>query len=310
MNKKFTKLCIAMLALLVSTGSLIGAENRSLGVYINEAQVAFNNSTGYPRVEDSNTLIPINLVSSYLGYNVTWEQKSQKVGISKKGTTIELTVGSNKAIVNKKTVVMDTTAKVYNNRTYVPLRFVAENMGVKVEYKVVQGKQSVYLTLPSGEEVKIPEVQVGTLVGTAGDNHEENLENIRNFFGTDLHSSTGDPSWNPVGGNLNSSFIHVETPASHEDFEVRIVITAWYTGVEGDFYKQIPPKAKALFDFYLPNGSSKLYKIVDDGYNGRLGSTVSNYLNKDIQNTIGSDGRVVKMFDYQNGLRIEIGHKK
>lgn len=309
MNKKFTKLCIAMLALLVSTGSLIGAENKNLGVCINEAQVAFNNSTGYPRVEDGNTLIPINLVSSYLGYNVTWDQKSQKVGISKKGTTIELTVGSNKAIVNKKTVVMDTTAKVYNNRTYVPLRFVAENMGVKVEYKVVQGKQSVYLTLPSGEEVKIPETTPGTLVGTAGDDHEANMNAIRDFFGDGLVNNVGNANWDIVGNGLGSSFISVEYPASYEDFEVRIVIKAWYTGSQGDGYKVIPPKAKALFDFYLPNGSNKLYKIVDDGYNNRL-DDLSKYVGKDIQNMIGSDGRVVKIFDYQNGLRIEIGHKK
>lgn len=309
MNKKFNKLCVAMLTLLVSAGTLMGAENRNLGMYISNTQVAFSNTTGYPRVEQGKTLVPINLISSYLGYNVGWDQKAQKVTISKKDTTIDLTIGSNKALVNRKTVVMDTTAKVYKNRTYVPLRFVAENMGVKVEYKVVDGKQAVYLTLPNGEEVKVPEVEVGTLVGTASDNHEKNLENIRNFFGEELHSSTGDPSWNPVGGSLASSFIFVNSPSSHEDYEVRIVLTAWYVEGMTSGYKIVPPKAKALFDYYLPNGSDKLYKIVDDGYNNRL-DDLSNYVDKDIQHMIGSDGRKVVIHSYQSGLRIEIGHKK
>lgn len=312
MNKKFNRLCLMMLTLLVSAGTLMGAENKNLGMYINNTQVAFSNTTGYPRVDQGKTLVPINLISSYLGYSVGWDQKAQKVTISKKDTSIELTVGSNKAIVNRKTVVMDTTADVSNNRTYVPLRFVAENMGVKVEYKVVNGKKAVYLTMPNGEEVKVPEVEVGTLVGTAGDDHEANMDSIRNFFGENAHNKeAGAPSYNPLGGSLENTFVAVNKGNSSE---VEITLYRWNvpSGAQPEVAQMIgtvKPVAKELFNFYLPNGGDKLYKILDDGFNNRL-INENEYLNKDIQSKLGNDGRSVVLEVGGGRTVIKIGHKK
>lgn len=310
MNKKFNRLCLMILTLLVSAGTLMGAENKNLGMYINNTQVAFSNTTGYPRVDQGKTLVPINLISSYLGYSVGWDQKAQKVTISKKDTSIELTVGSNKAIVNRKTVVMDTTANVSNNRTYVPLRFVAENMGVKVEYKVVNGKKAVYLTMPNGEEVKVPEVEVGTLVGTAGDDHEANMDAIYNYFGENAMGE-GAPTYNPLGGSIENSFIAV---GKGPNGEAEITLYRWNvpSGAQPEIAQMIgtvKPVAKELFNFYLPNGGDKLYKILDDGFNFRWPEN-HNYLNADIQKYLGGDGRSVVIEAGGGRTVIKIGHKK
>lgn len=50
------------------------------------------------------------------------------------GTTVELTIGSNKMKVNGKTVLLDAPAEIRDDRTFVPLRAIAEAFGEKVDY--------------------------------------------------------------------------------------------------------------------------------------------------------------------------------
>lgn len=97
-------------------------------------------------IEDSRTLIPVVMLTK-MGYETTWNEKKQTVKIIKKdddnGKNITLTIGSNIAVVDSKTVLMDTKAKIYNDRTYVPIRFVSENFGYNVEWE--GSTRSVYI---------------------------------------------------------------------------------------------------------------------------------------------------------------------
>lgn len=90
-----------------------------------------------PVIKAGRTLIPIRAITEGLGATVTWDPQ-QKVTITKNDITIVITLGSNKALVTDKNgtkeVVMDVKAGLTNNRTYVPLRFVAETLGLKVNW--------------------------------------------------------------------------------------------------------------------------------------------------------------------------------
>ena len=287
-------------------------EVRSLTVYVGNTKVPFSSNLGYPRVENERTLVPIRVVSEYMGYKVDWNQTTKKVTITKGSDKIVLTINNKNAVVNSKTVVMDTKAQVYGNRTYVPLRFIGENMGAKVEYKVVDGNKYVLITLPGGETIDIPSVDVGKIEGTAGDNHEANMDAIRDFFGENAHNKeAGAPSYNPLGGALDNSFIAVNKGSNCE-----VEITFFYWNVPSgaspeiaQMISTVKPVAKELFDFYLPDGGNKLYQIVDDGYNNRL-TNEKEYLNVDIQGKLGNDGRSVVIVPEATRLVIKIGHKK
>ena len=55
------------------------------------------------------------------------------------GRTVQLTVGSSKAIVDGRQVTIDSTntavvPEIINGRTYLPLRFLAENLGISVAW--------------------------------------------------------------------------------------------------------------------------------------------------------------------------------
>ena len=89
---------------------------------------------------DNRTLVPVRIVSEYLGAQVTWKQDTRQVQIETGDTSITLTIGSSQALVNGETVelydgVPATMAAVGSlTRTMVPLRFVSEQLGAQVEF--------------------------------------------------------------------------------------------------------------------------------------------------------------------------------
>ncbi len=98
-----------------------------------------------PKVVNQRTMLPIRFVAEALGAEVIWkETEPDKVIIKKDDIEIIITLGSDTALVNGKKVSLDSPAFAENSRTYLPLRFVAENLGANVEW--VQETQQVIIT--------------------------------------------------------------------------------------------------------------------------------------------------------------------
>lgn len=84
--------------------------------------------------ENQRTLVPVRFVAEALGARVGWEAETRSVPIQKDAQSIRLTIGSNIATVNGEEVTFDTQAVMKGGRTFVPLRFVSEILGVAVEW--------------------------------------------------------------------------------------------------------------------------------------------------------------------------------
>ncbi len=84
------------------------------------------------------TLLPIRHVIEALHGSVEWNPEYRTVNIQISGAEISLKIGSNIATVNGKEVQIDknpsVVAIIKNNRTYIPLRFVIEQIGGKVTW--------------------------------------------------------------------------------------------------------------------------------------------------------------------------------
>ncbi len=107
-----------------------------------------------PLILNNRTLVPVRLVSESLGATVTWDSKEYKVNIKKDNKDITLKIDSYKADVNKEEYILpdNVPAKIINNRTMVPVRFVSEQLGVNVDW---DAKNRVVLL--KNKEVEIPE---------------------------------------------------------------------------------------------------------------------------------------------------------
>lgn len=80
------------------------------------------------------TLLPIRRVLEAFGGTVEWLPPNG-VSCLMGDVKIDLNVGEDFALVNGRQVKLDVPAQADNNRTFVPLRFVSENLGLTVEWE-------------------------------------------------------------------------------------------------------------------------------------------------------------------------------
>lgn len=85
-------------------------------------------------IKDGFTLTPARLVAESLGAEVDWIAETRTVVISKDEKKIELKIDSDIALVDGQEVKLDMPATIINDFTYTPARFVAENLGCKVDW--------------------------------------------------------------------------------------------------------------------------------------------------------------------------------
>lgn len=101
------------------------------GIIVNDHIVY---SDVYPYIKNSRTYVPIRFIAEELGYDVKWDGANKKVIMKNGNTNVELTIGSNKMKVNGKVLTLDAPAEIKDDRTFVPLRAIAESFGKKVDY--------------------------------------------------------------------------------------------------------------------------------------------------------------------------------
>ena len=124
-------------------------------ISINGQKVIFNSDMGKPFISaTSRTMVPLRIISEKMGYKVSWDQEGQKATITNESIVGVLTIGKSTALINDKEVAIDTQngvkvdtkAQLINDRTYVPLRFIAEALGAEVGYDRVEGVNQVTIT--------------------------------------------------------------------------------------------------------------------------------------------------------------------
>ena len=80
------------------------------------------------------TLVPVRFVSEVLGAGVLWIPETRRVQIKDEGAEILLTIDSDVVSLDGQPAALDCPAVIVENRTFVPLRFIGENLGASVEW--------------------------------------------------------------------------------------------------------------------------------------------------------------------------------
>ena len=113
---------------------VVSDKNGSIGISLNGETIPFR--TDKPFIdENGRTQAPLRAVMEHFGCNVSYDEKTRTAEASKPGRVVTLTIGSPDMTVNGGTVKMDTAARIVNDRTYIPIRFVAEALGFDVVWK-------------------------------------------------------------------------------------------------------------------------------------------------------------------------------
>ena len=96
-----------------------------------------------PALVNNRTMVPMRKIFEALGATVTWDNTTQTAKAQKGDMTVEITIGNNIMYSNGNAIEIDSPALLMRSRTYVPVRFVSNALGVKVEWDNV--KKIVYL---------------------------------------------------------------------------------------------------------------------------------------------------------------------
>ena len=107
--------------------------------------------------ENDRTLIPVRFVAETMGAEVSWDQEAQTAVIEQEGVKILVPIGSDTLSVAQEdgnsTVQMDTAAIIREDRTYVPIRFVAETLGAWVSYSDLFTTVQIYRDVLTPDEI-------------------------------------------------------------------------------------------------------------------------------------------------------------
>ena len=87
-----------------------------------------------PVLKGDRAYLPARFVAENLGAKVLWDNETRTVTITKDDKIIIIAIDKKTAIVNDETITLDAPAFIENDRTYTPMRFVAEELGASVDY--------------------------------------------------------------------------------------------------------------------------------------------------------------------------------
>ncbi|MDO5397251.1 MAG: stalk domain-containing protein [bacterium] len=167
-SKKITGIIITA-ALAAGTAAASANNSNDITVKINGTSVDFSKYDGVtPYIENSTTLIPVRAIAEGLNCEVSWDAEAQTVSI--KGIKeITLTINSAAAIVDNESIQLDMPAQIVSDRTFVPLRFISENLGAKVDWNEETQLITIETYKENGENMQNGGKWKGITVGTKGD---------------------------------------------------------------------------------------------------------------------------------------------
>ena len=126
MKKVFSGIFLAMIVI------IIASPTHAANIQIKVDGVTITSDVN-PESKSNRTMVPLRVISESIGANVKWSDS--QVTLTKNDMEVILKLNSNKVLKNGKTEFLDVKPYMKNNRTFVPMRFIAETFGSSVNYK-------------------------------------------------------------------------------------------------------------------------------------------------------------------------------
>lgn len=330
-NWKFYTVGIAII--LIATFAFMQFAGTKSYFYVNGN--AIDAKEGEPVTRGGVLYVPIEPIVTGMGDTFKYISKPTAALITKKdGTVIQLNVTKSTAVVNGQLVPVSSTtlqntkvpvqAKpvVVSNKIYVPFDFVKNVLGYESGTFKQGDKDVVYVgkkpsnvdtTTPTptptpdqpsgGGKLDLPyKTPAGWTPPQIKSEATEDLNKNYQILEYELGLIKGS-YFNAYGGT------RIDNPAfmitgGYDGYFTNIVFYGWYGSKTTDHVlNKTPYMAREVFHFYLPESYNTLFKIMDDGYNGK---DISNYINEPFT----LDGRPIKIVEVDKGVYVLIGNKK
>lgn len=149
------KLIVIVFVLLMTpflNNHTVSANNTDIKLFINGKKVVLEQNI---IIENSRVLVPYSLIAKNLGADSNWDSSTKKVTVKSDVKIVEIKIGNKTAMVNGKAIELDVAPTIRNDRTMIPLRFVAESLDYNVEYNKESREVSLTPNLfsPNGDGI-------------------------------------------------------------------------------------------------------------------------------------------------------------
>lgn len=134
--KKLILISAVIIGLSFSTQAAFAEDN--INVLASGMPLSFSASDGcgIPFIDQNGrTQLPLRKCVASLGAEVDYRQNTQEIIITKGATNISLKIGEEFIYINGETAALDTAAVLIDNRTYLPIRPIAEALGYQVKWE-------------------------------------------------------------------------------------------------------------------------------------------------------------------------------
>ena len=102
----------------------------------------------------NHVMVPVRGVFEHMNTTLNWDEPTQTIFAMHGADSIKLTLNTRNAVVNGRTVPLDSPAMMYQGRTMVPLRFLSESLNASVNW--LADTRTVEITTAGGD---MPNVQ-------------------------------------------------------------------------------------------------------------------------------------------------------
>lgn len=113
--------------------------NNSIRVLLNDQVIDFTDDNGNvvePQIINDRTMVPMRKIFEVFGAGVEWEGTTQTITATTENKTLVLQINNPEAIVksgdSEEKITLDSAPVIYNDRTLVPVRFIAESLELRV----------------------------------------------------------------------------------------------------------------------------------------------------------------------------------
>ncbi len=167
-----------------------------------------------PYIKDDRTLVPIRFISEALNYDVEWDEATRKVTIKNDSKKIELTIDKKDVVIDDDIVVTnDVAPEITDSRTFVPVRFIAENFGVEVDWDPEN-----YVVILKKEELDNYAQSMKDLSGE----FQKELAQLRQYYFQDASKYSVNElleKFEEIKSNVNGIINRIESMGTNEKYE-------------------------------------------------------------------------------------------
>lgn len=123
------------------------------------------------------TMVPLRGVFESLDAQVNWDASTRTITATRGDTDVQLGIGQTNATVNGRTVLLDVPAMILRGSTMVPIRFVSEALGARVNW--LEATQTVSIFTDQQYATDVVFIPAGTVIPVSLDTTLSSATNSR-----------------------------------------------------------------------------------------------------------------------------------